>query len=177
MRAWSRTCWFGLWLSLSGALACGSRTKASHPPRSGDTQREQGLWCTYVYDGVPKRLPVSPTTAPYRVPIVDVEQSFGMRWVYSMVAPEDRRRKLQGSEAGCDGKQADCTGGVSSDAEVSARLAVYVYDLRAEAPLLLHESKYEAPFVARGHSGFTGRQFAYASDGEELEYYCGVEAP
>lgn len=135
---------------LSAALTawgCGGSAFASAREAGSNRPGKRGVWCTYVYEGVQKRLAVAATREPYRVPMLDLDRAFGVKWVNFI------------------------------DAAGAAHFAAYVYDLSGGEPLPLHESKYEEPFAVGGRYGFTGAQFAYRSDGDELEFHCSVEAP
>jgi hypothetical protein len=53
-----------------------------------------------------------------------------------------------------------------------AGVRVYIYYAGTDAPVLLHEGKYELLRSVHGPYGFTGKQLMYDPGGRELEYFC-----
>jgi hypothetical protein len=100
------------------------------------------LWCTYTYGGEAKRLLIAPTRDPYRVTAVKIETRFELKIVY-VDAPSD-----------------------------VAGVRIYSYYPGPDAPVLIHEAKYQLRGPGRGPYGFTGQQLVYEPRGGELAYYC-----
>jgi hypothetical protein len=123
---------------------CASQRAQATPalPAAAHVATAQRLWCTYTYGGEAKRLLVAPTPDPYRVSAIKIESRFELKIVY-----------------------------VDAPADV-AGLRIYTYHPGPDAPVLIHEAKYE--LLRPGHEpyGFTGQQLVYEPRGGELAYYC-----
>ncbi|HWA73441.1 MAG TPA: hypothetical protein VG937_13945 [Polyangiaceae bacterium] len=130
--------------SAAWPLGCAtSRTQpASARPSAPSALAPAQLWCTYTYGGEAKRLLVAPTRDPYRATAVKIERRFELKVVY-----------------------------VDAPADV-AGVRIYSYYPGPDAPVLIHEAKYELLRPGHGPYGFTGQQLVYEPRGGELAYYC-----
>ncbi len=119
--------------ALASLLGC---AKASTPPP---------VECTLEYGGATQKTLVHPTTDPYRVPTIKIEDVFEFKAVY-VAAPID-----------------------------AAALAFYAYYTTERGPVIAEETKYRPPFPRNApvvNGNFTGAHHVYAPDGEELVYSC-----
>ena len=101
--------------------------------------------CVIEYGGTTHLLSVSPTADPYRVAPLAIEDAFEFKAVYTAVP------------------------------KVPRALGFYVYSLSERGPVLVEETKYQAPFPRNAPSvngTFTGSHHVYGPDGEELVYSC-----
>jgi hypothetical protein len=101
--------------------------------------------CVIEYGGTAHLLTVSPTADPYRVAPLAIEDAFEFKAVYLAVP------------------------------KVPRALGFYVYSLSERGPVLIEQTKYQAPFPRNAPSvngTFTGSHHVYGPDGEELVYSC-----
>jgi len=101
--------------------------------------------CVIEYGGVAHLLTVSPTSDPYRVAPLAIEDAFQFKAVYTAVP------------------------------KVPRALGFYVYSLSERGPVLIEQTKYQAPFPRNAPSvngTLTGSHHVYGPDGEELIYSC-----
>jgi hypothetical protein len=107
------------------------------------------LQCTFLYGGSDQKALFPATQDPYNVQPISIAGRFAFKAVH-----------------------------LSEPADL-ASVNLYTYEQDGDSFVLLHQSKYRAPYPSARHFdaryGFTGRQFAYSAAGRELEYWCGWE--
>jgi len=125
----------GLWL-LAAGLALAGCGKGSTPPP---------VECVIDYGGEAHTTIVHPTSDPYRISPLAIEDAFQFKAVY-VAAPQ-----------------------------ALAALNFYVYYLTERGPVIAEQTKYRPPFPRNAPSlngNFTGAHHVYGPDGEELVYTC-----
>lgn len=101
--------------------------------------------CAIEYGGATHLLTVVPTSDPYRVAPLAIEDAFAFKAVYTALP------------------------------KVPRTLGFYVYSLTERGPVLIEQTKFQAPFPRNAPSvngNFTGSHHVYGPDGEELIYSC-----
>jgi hypothetical protein len=113
------------------------------------TAASAALQCTFLYGGSDQTALFPATQDPYKVQPVSIAGRFAFKAVHLQEPPD------------------------------LASVNLYTYEQNGDSFVLLHQSKYRAPYPSARHFdaryGFTGRQFAYSAAGRELEYWCGWE--
>jgi hypothetical protein len=129
-----------LWLVAAGAALSGCK-RASSPP---------AVECVLDYGGQSQTTVVRPTSEPYRVKALKIEDAFEFKAVYVAAPP------------------------------ALAALNFYAYYVSDRGPVIVEQTKYRPPFPRNSPSSngnFTGAHHVYAPDGEELVYACSWRSP
>jgi hypothetical protein len=106
--------------------------------------------CVLSYGGESHTTVVRPTSEPYRINALKIEDAFEFKAVY-----------------------------VALPANVAA-LNFYTYYVSERGPVIAEQTKYRPPFPKNspGSNGnFTGTRYVYGPDGEELVYSCHWRSP
>jgi hypothetical protein len=128
------------WLLAAGLAVCGCEGGS----------RVQAAECVLDYGGESRTVVVEPTSDPYRVQPLNIDDVFEFKAVY-VTAPAD-----------------------------VAVLDLYTYHVSERGPVIIEQTKYRPPFPKNGPGAagtFTGSHYVYGPNGAEFLYSCRWRTP